>query len=247
MNPININVLIDAKKARGFTLIELTMVLFIISLLLGGLLVPLATQIESRQRNETLEQLERIQEALIGFAIINGRFPCYTSETDPLSEFYGIEDSANPDKSCNPTARTEDGILPWKTLGVREIDPWGITRINQADPWVGYWRYRVDSRFFIAFTLNTDFSSPSEQISVVEVDVNGTPLMLNSATERPVVIVYSTGANQTADGHNGSYEQIITDNPTYQSGPVRGNFDDLIIWITRPLLFSRMVTAGRLP
>ncbi len=214
------------------------MVLFIVSLLLGGLLVPLATQLEARQRNDAAEQLERIREALIGFAIINGRLPCYTSETNPFSPDYGIEDAV-----CNPTGRTTDGILPWKSLGVREVDPWGIPRTGSADPWTGYWRYRVDSRFFTAFTLNTAFDPPSERLRVV--DANGN--LLNAATEPPVAIIYSTGANVTADGENASYEQTLSDNPTYQAGPVSVGFDDITVWITRPLLFNRMVRAGRLP
>lgn len=229
---------LSIKDRNGFTLIELAMVLFIVTLLLGGLLVPLATQMEARQRNDTSEQLERIREALIGFAIINGRLPCYTSETDPSSALYGEEDPV-----CNPAGRTTDGILPWKTLGVREVDPWGIPRTGTADPWIGYWRYRVDLAFFSVFTLNTDFSAPSEQLSVVDAAGN----LLNSTSERPIAVIYSTGANQAADGQNITYEQTVTDNPTYQGGSVSGSFDDMTIWLTRPLLFNRMVTAGRLP
>jgi hypothetical protein len=120
------------------------------------------------------------------------------------------------------------------------MDPWGIARTSSTDPWTGYWRYRVDSKFFSSFKL-TD--SPTDDLTVVDAD--GNPM--TSSSEYPVVIIYSTGANQTADGENASYEQAASNNPKYEGGPVSGDFDDITGWISRPLLFSRMVTAGTLP
>lgn len=230
-----------ATRSRGFSLVELAVVLFIISLLLGGLLVPLATQLEARQRNDALLQLERIREALIGFAIIYGRLPCYTTQADPANANYGLEDFP-----CNPTALAAEAILPWKTLGLTSgLDPWGVQRIATADSWLGYWRYRVDSAFMTAFTLSTGFLAPSEQIDLVDYAGNS----LNSPSEFPVAIIYSTGANMTADGQNASYEPLLANSPTYQGGPASEStdFDDLTVWITRPELFNRLVTAGTLP
>jgi len=233
-------------RQPGFSLIELAMVLFIISLLLGGLLMPLATQLEARQRGEALEQLEVIKEALIGFAIVNGRLPCYTTQVDPTNAAYGEEDAA-----CNPTALTADatrqrvdGILPWKTLGLNSgLDPWGLQRTASADPWLGYWRYRVDSQFLATFSLTTGFTAPSEQIDIVDSAGNA----LNAASEYPVVIIYSTGANRAEDGQNATYEQTLADNPVYQGSEATAAFDDIVVWIGRPILFGRMVAAGALP
>ncbi|MGH8245256.1 MAG: type II secretion system protein [Gammaproteobacteria bacterium] len=249
-------------RQTGFSLVELAMVLFIISLLLGGLLVPLASQLEARQRNETQEQLDRIKEALIGFAIINGRLPCYTTQADPANANYGIEDVV-----CNPTGLTTDGILPWKTLGLdKASDPWGVQRTASTDPWSGYWRYRVDAAFLpfppSNFTLATTVSS---HLSVVELNPTastpGSPVKddLISSTERAVAVVYTTGANGTADGENATYEATPTQAiPAEYEGGAGSNldrdgdgnedeFDDITVWLTRPLLFTRMVAAGTLP
>jgi len=241
---------------KGFSLIELAMVLLIISLLLGGLLVPLATQLEARQRNDTQQQLERIREALIGFAIVNGRLPFCTSETDPTAAGYGVEDS-----TCNPAdpTLTADNILPWKTLGLNTgLDPWGVLRTATSDPWLGYWRYRVHSSFSAMspnlFSLTTDPTSSNRLCVGEDPDGDGTVNLLVSTSETPVAIVYSTGANRTADGKNATYEATSassncdTNTPIlYQGGSVSGTFDDITIWLTRPLLFNRMVTVGRLP
>ena len=230
---------------KGFTLIELAMVLFIVSLLFGGLLVPLATQLEGRQRAEARQQLERIEEALIGFAIRWGRLPCPTTQTDPTNDAYGVE--ATP---CNAPVATE-GFLPWKTLGVREVDPWGFPRTATTDPWNGYWRYRADRNFTATFTLGTNFF---DNLTIQDSSNN----LLTSTTERPIAIIYSTGANLTQDGQNTSYEQNPTGNatgwnppaqgwPLYQGGTVSGNFDDITIWVSRLSLFNYMVRAGKLP
>src|ERR1700740_2544337 len=63
-------------KEQGFTLAELAVVLGIVGLLLGGLMVPLAAQTDIRYRSDTEKALADIREALIGFAIVNGRLPC---------------------------------------------------------------------------------------------------------------------------------------------------------------------------
>ena len=243
-------------RRRGFTLVELAMVLFIVSLLVGGLLVPLASQLESRQRNAALEQMEFIKEALIGFAIINGRLPCYTTQSNPAASTYGEEDV-----TCNPAGlafdsdgdgENDDGILPWKTLGMASgLDPWGVQRTAASDPWIGYWRYRVDTTFESTAPLFT-LSDQSGEMSICD----SNDALLISVSERPVAVIYSTGANQTADGQNASYETVLAPTstctpaptgPTYQGGEVSGGFDDVTVWLTRPMLFNRLVTAGTLP
>ena len=67
--------LLARNAAGGFTLVELAVVIAIIALLLGALLVPLATQHQLRKNKEAERELREIKEALIGFAIANGRLP----------------------------------------------------------------------------------------------------------------------------------------------------------------------------
>lgn len=68
--------------SRGFTLIEVAVVLFIVTILLGSILIPLATQVEQRQISDTQKTLEEIREALIGFAVVNGYLPCPDTDND---------------------------------------------------------------------------------------------------------------------------------------------------------------------
>ena len=57
------------KTARGFTLIEMAIVLVIITILIGGLAVPLSAQIQARRIAETKKIMEEAREALVGYAM----------------------------------------------------------------------------------------------------------------------------------------------------------------------------------
>lgn len=219
----------SSTRQAGFSLVELAVVLVIVALLIGGMLLPLSAQRDVRSQAETQKGLAEIREALIGYAIINGKLPCpmLTSTTDPANAAYGMAPS-----TCSPGG---EGYLPWKTLGVNEVDAWGQKRAASTDPFTGYWRYRVDDSFSVAFTL----SSTASQLSVKDAAAN---MLTEASPNAPVAVVFSTGANQTADGLNGDG----TANE-YQTGDGSPTFDDLLIWIGRPLLFSRMVSAGKLP
>ncbi len=226
------------------------MVLFIISLVMGGLLVPMATQLEARQRNDTLTKLDEIRQAQIGYALIYGKLPCPSTTIDPTDEddsdgfAYGVEDA-----NCNVVPAA--GYLPWKTLGVSAYDSWGVVRTLSTDPMNGYWRYVVDTKFACPGTpaacdgskLINLSDGPSDSLLVQ--DSNTPPNILTSTSEPPLAIIYSTGADQTANLENSTIE--VAAPYTYQGGTVTPNFDDISIWLTRPLLFSRLVTAGTLP
>jgi prepilin-type N-terminal cleavage/methylation domain-containing protein len=219
-------------SSRGFSLIEIAVALFILTILLGTLLVPLTTQVEQRKVSETRKALEEIREALIGFAVINGRLPCPDTDTNPAATGYGEEDPI-----CN--APTAEGYLPWKTLGVAPMDAFGITRTSASSPRIGDWRYRVHRSFAIPFTLNT-LTTTTDNLAVRDSLGN----LISGGAERPVAIVYSAGPNSTPDGQNATFEAATG---TYQADVPSPTFDDILIWISRPILINRMVAAGRLP
>lgn len=234
------------RGAAGFSLAELAVVLLILVVLVGGVVSPLTAQIEQRRREETVRALAEIREALIGFAIINGRLPCPAYATDPANALYGVESFP-----CSSGVVTE-GFLPWRTLGVAGFDAWGSPRTATGDPNKGHWRYRVDRNFVqtgaARISLTTSYGTS------LDVRSPGGAARLNTDAERPLAIVFSTGSNRSADLDNDPAYVLPGAPPpgyvaaqTYNAGELTTGFDDITIWIGRPQLYARMVAAGVLP
>ena len=64
------------RSHRGFSLVELAIVFAIVALLIGGAMMTLSAQVEQRNSGETQRRLDAAVNALIAFAIVNGRLPC---------------------------------------------------------------------------------------------------------------------------------------------------------------------------
>ena len=202
------------KRCSGFTLIELAIVLVVLGLLLGGLLMPLATQVDIARIRQTNDALDKVQEALLGFAIVNGnRLPC------PAKDDLGVEDCTVAD----------EGFLPWRTLGVGRYDAWG-----QA------FRYRPDD----AYAASAGIGFPPDTTGGVDVqDRSGTPLTAGDPNG-PAAIIYSSGKNARPDADNA----MPPVNSTYtQDTYSEGTFDDILVWVSKNTLVSRLAAAGTWP
>jgi len=127
----------------------MAVVLLIVALLLGGLLPTVSSQVEQKHRNDTRKQLEEIQQALVGFAIVNGRLPCPAS---PNSN--GLESFCNTATPCGGEAPTTnpvpahgrcfkpyDGFVPAATLGITPVDSNGYT----IDGWNNRIHYAIST------------------------------------------------------------------------------------------------------
>ncbi|QID18796.1 prepilin-type N-terminal cleavage/methylation domain-containing protein [Nitrogeniibacter mangrovi] len=211
-------------RQLGFTLAELAVVLVILAVLASVLLIPLRTQTEAQQRGEAAATLEDIKLALIGFAIINKRLPCPTTILGSATPGYG-EEVVSALGSCETSA--SDAYLPWRTLGVPALDPWGRP-----------WRYRVEHGF--ATTTQPIYNdTPADHLQVVD----HAGANLTSSENRAVALVYSLGANGAADGANAVFE---SGSATYEAGEPTTTFDDMVLWIGRPGLIARLAEAGAL-
>jgi len=214
--------------------------LFVITLLVGSLLVPLTTQVEQRQIGETQKTLEDIKEALIGYALNKGFLPCPDTDND------GIVNPQNESGNCT----SSEGNLPWATLGIGQSDVWG-NRLH----------YRVDPNFAQNTPIKLD--SPAD-LQVCTSATCATRLTSSTAGNGAAVVILSHGKNgrgainsQTGvanpapssadelENTNGN-TTFVSRTPSTADAAV-GEFDDIVSWLSKYLVFNRMVSAGKLP
>jgi prepilin-type N-terminal cleavage/methylation domain-containing protein len=219
------------RQFSGFTLVEMAVVLTITGLLLGALFVPLRVQFEQRDYNQAQKEISEIKEAVIGFALINSRLPCPDTSGD------GIEDACTSVSASSTTG----GNIPWVTLGVKNIDPWGQS-----------YRYRVNDAYSTTFTLATTPSGNG--IIRVCTDTSCASLLGNNLP----AVIYSSGKNgatqppvsadeleNVALTTHADFDRTFVSH-TY-SEVVGTEFDDLVYWVSGSVLMGRMVAAGKLP
>ncbi|MDR0439926.1 MAG: type II secretion system GspH family protein [Candidatus Accumulibacter sp.] len=234
--------IIQYSKNRGFTLAELTIVLVIVALLVGGLTVPLSAQIDQRDYNETRRQLEEIRESLIGFAVAHKRLPC-----PAISHNNGLEKDG-----CNNEIEST-GFIPWTTLGVKKTDAWGKMIHYSVTP-----DYAANAGFNLS-------SLGQKKIKEADSYLVGSEKCSKEYPCSPAVIL-SHGRNNwgttpdgvdIADGSESNTDEdinadkttniFIARDPSNVSTASGGEFDDIVVWIPPYLLLNRMVAAGRLP
>ena len=103
-----------SQSQRGFTLIELSIVLVIIGLLISMFVSYGSAQITATRIINTKQKQQAIKLALIGFISRNHRLPCPAAANLNQGEAgYGIEATG-----CAGTVAT--GIIPWSSLGLPE-------------------------------------------------------------------------------------------------------------------------------
>jgi prepilin-type N-terminal cleavage/methylation domain-containing protein len=234
------------SRQTGFTLIELAIVTLIIALLIGGMLMPLSAQQDIRQQQETEKTLSDIRDALMGFAVINGRLPRpATSATD------GTERTATCASDADCT-----GFIPWAALGSAKLDGWGKLI-----------RYSVTPAYANApITLAT---IPNRTVQTR--DNNGNVIYLaggascTTPSQCVPAVVFSQGKTHwgNTDAGNALPDDSATnvDEDANQNGTTNffsrtlsasttapgGEFDDQVTWVSANVLFNRLVAAGKLP
>lgn len=252
------------RLTKGFSLVEMAMVLAIVALLLGGLLPTLSAQRESQRINETRKQLEEIQQALIGFAIANGRLPCPASSSNGEESF-----AAGGDASNGLCSIFFNGFVPAVTLGISPVNDQGYV----LDGWNNGIRYAVANNTINgvanAFTridgMKNATMASIANANLLYVCVSATGITAsdcgpssNKLTEKAPALIYSTGKN---GGYGGSgIDELANPNPNSSnndrvfvshiptpSTATNGEFDDIVIWLSPNILLNRMVTAGKLP
>jgi prepilin-type N-terminal cleavage/methylation domain-containing protein len=241
---------IKPNLTNGFTLIELAIALFIITVLLAGVLSSVSKQVEIRRVAETKKQLEEIREALMGFAIQNQRLPRPAASITDGTE----KTSCLLETDCV-------GFIPWATLGV--------ARVDSFDKMI---KYAVARKFAIdGFKFDAKPVAPTGLITVYD----GSQTARRPVASAVAAVLLSHGPrsfgtsidgvalpnlgsgnlDELANNANNASPSVIsfvsrTPSPSdYKDvgGTVTGEFDDIVVWLASPTIVARLTQAGRIP
>lgn len=249
------------KAPRGFTILELTISLFVIALLLGSILIPLQTQVQERKIDESKRLLEQAQEALLGYAAANGYFPCPADGASNRQEASGTNHTTG-------YCPVWYGYLPAAVLGFKPTDAQGYA----VDAW-GFASNRI--RYAVANQTTAGITNPYTRTNGLRsipissfaampmlficqsgsgvnpgVDCGSAVTLASNAA----VVIWSVGANGATGGssiheaqnpnpHGGSTDRIFV---SREHSTVTGSeFDDILVWISATALLSRLVLVGQ--
>jgi prepilin-type N-terminal cleavage/methylation domain-containing protein len=246
------------QSQRGFTLIEMAIVMVIVMALMGGMIATLSGQMDTRAQAETEQTLADIREALLGFAAAQGRLPCPAAPNANGNESF---DAGHVGSATNGwCSNFNDGYVPGTALGITPTNAQGYV----VDGWNQPIRYAVTIRNNHAYTTsdgvrnatmsalltnNTDYLTVCSKLNGGNCDTNAT------LSNYGVAVVLSTGKEwarraqlpSTEEAENNGDDTIfVSHDPTVATG-TSVVFNDITIWLSPYTLYSRMIVAGKLP
>lgn len=245
---------------RGFSLVELAVVMTIVAFLLGGLIYTLSAQIEQRNFEETRRRLDQARELLLGFAIVNGRLPC------PATAASAGDELPAGGGTCSMLP-VYGGWLPAKRIGFQQTDSNGYA----VDAWGNRIRYAVSAttwgttRFtkqhvpgsttgdaWLVTTIPTDLVICGSSTGITGASCNTAASVVNQ--NLIVAIIFSTGKNGASpcatcldEAANTNGDPVFVFHTPTPSGAANGEFDDQFNWITVGELYGKLIAAGVLP
>lgn len=223
------------RNMGGFTLMEMAIVIVLMGLMVGGTVVTIGAQQVRQKARDAERDLDEIKDALIGYAASRpgsvSFLPC------PSAADTGVETARNGAGDCPQS----EGRLPWVTLGLGEVDPWG-----------GRYRYRVTPAFSND-TAGFDLTSAGDiEVCSAETCLPGEQL----AVQAPAVVIshgenrlgaFLTGGVVASPSSDAGEAENSDDDARFVSGAVADRFDDIVMWLSPHVLKQRMIQVGRLP
>lgn len=195
----------SCTNSKGFSLVEIAVVLVIVGLLAGGGVSLMGTFSKRKARNNTLDYLKQAKEAVISYTDINGRLPW-----------------ADTDNDGNENTGSSSGNFPYATLNVRPVDVY--KRVL---------RYEMNRRLgqdkpTSCNTLRTGLAGPP---ALVDADgsTSSFPVAAVLISAGPMD---SDGDGDVFDDVTGAFQGDNTNgNPNYIRYPPTDTFDDMVAYV----------------
>jgi len=255
-------------KHKGFTLLEVAIVLLIVGLLLSGGVHLLSTSSQVAKYKETQQTMQEIKEALIGL-YINKRFlPC--PDTDNPPDGFGNYADASGTGSSSPRwseasgtatnlscAHPLRGWLPYNDIGIG----------GRGDAFGEPIKYVVNATAFTSAATHgfcTSYQRGTDTTRIMIQDLSMPPSTAKTIGDWAAFALVSTGKNgrQTNAGMSGAFtqeggclsvdvreqENCDADN-VLRYGNVMSDgsmvsFDDSVVWVSDMQLISQLRRVG---
>jgi len=174
ISPLPTLALLSSHVRRGFTLIEIAIVLVVIGLLLSGGLLAVSPVIQSAQTSETRQKIATVESAILGYVIANGCLPCPAQVNLATNNAAAglTNNGAATYTGCSAGACVGGGVgtVPWVSLGISEGDA--------TDAWGQRLRFGVDPTRTAASSVqrNADGTFPAFTSTIAIEDTDNTTI-----------------------------------------------------------------------
>lgn len=212
-----------ALDAKGFSLVEIAIVLMLLGMLTVGGLMFFGKSTQSHLRRETKEQLELVKKSLLMIAEVRGHLPLATATT-------GVE-----------TYNVVKPYIPWGDMGVAPFDPW--------KRFIRYERHAMQATVLSTAWTTADQNALCRELLKAppavgtKSSLNG-PLFFESQANEMAAVLISGGALD-ADGDGNFLDGgNASGSPYYKRAPETSTFDDLAVSLSRQELLSALYRGG---
>lgn len=242
----------EAVKSKGFTLVELAVVLVIGATLLSAGLKILAVQSERAAINLTKKNQEAIKEALSGYLTRIGHLPC------PDVDFDGRDTAADKDGA---NCLNASGAIPYADLGLTQDavqDGWDnyLTYIPSADwtqPVISESKYisitagaillntRSKAGGYATVTVNDPAAGSGLAVAILSHGKNG----YGSINAANILNAFPAGLIAGDEEENSNDDPTIVKREyTDEIIDPHGAFDDIVMTISPEDLYTSLTAAG---
>ncbi|MGE4062450.1 MAG: type II secretion system protein [Rhodospirillaceae bacterium] len=221
---------------RGFTLIEMAIVLVVIGLVVSGGLFAVTPIIQNAKVSETRARLDRLEDALTLYAMQYTCLPCPAAVAgDGTAQFTGAA------SGCGTGCTSVRGVVPWQTLG--------LSRADGADAFGTRISYEVTAALVVAGSMTRSGTTytPLGTITVntaagAAVTTAAAYVLVSHGLNRHFGYLEDTGTQVSGAVGTSTIEDLnepldstyVQDN--YRPAPDANYFDDIVRWRSKPII-----------
>lgn len=232
------------RHKNGFTLLEMSIVLLILSLMLGGVLAALTQDSRIRQKEQLKMKMDTIEQALLAYVKKSSTYalPCPAAFVAQSNAGFGAAAASGCATLTYTDGTTASGSVPVRTLGLSDDFAF--------DPWGNLFTYSVSTAAATTNALSTTYPTKETLGTISMTDTVGSTITTvaiatlvshgpdgfgSFTREGTRKAGYSSNANQQTNCHctaaaaNGTYAAtFVIGANAITAGDAESGFDDIV-------------------